>query len=213
MKTINLLLIGTIILFASCSTTKDSVRLTVASEKRTAMGVAPMEVFLVKEGQAPTWSFFYSNIEGFSYEPGYEYVLQVKKEDKELPIPADASSIKYVLVEEVSKIKKTSENMPNNVIEAKYSWIAKVLEVKDANVGVGAAKDKFPVKIVKLEVVDLSKPNVPFTIGDTIHAELTLDGAISPEIGKEYLFEAKSSHPAHALGVYMLETEIKEAVK
>ena len=200
-------------LFASCSTTKDSVRLTVASEKRTAMGAAPMEVFLVKEGEAPAWSFFYSKIEGFNYEAGYEYVLQVKKEDKKKPIPADASSIKYVLIEEVSKTKKTSENMPKNVIEAKYSWIAKVLEVKDANIGVGGAKDKFPVKIVKLEVKDLSKPNVPFTIGDIIHAELTLDGTISPEIGKEYLFEAKSSHPAHALGVYMLETEIKELSK
>lgn len=118
MKKIGLLLFCTVALFTACNSSKNSgetVKMTVASEKRIAVGVAPMEVLLVKEGDASEWSFFYSEIVGFNYVPGYEYVLDVKKEQREEPIPADASSIIYTLVKEVSKTQKTSENMPADV--------------------------------------------------------------------------------------------------
>ncbi|WP_292010031.1 DUF4377 domain-containing protein [Chryseobacterium sp.] len=68
-------------------------------------GVAPMKCLQVKEKASEEWSNFYSNIEGFTYEPGYEYVLKVKTE-KIANVPADASSIKYTLIKEVSKTKK-----------------------------------------------------------------------------------------------------------
>ncbi len=68
-------------------------------------GVAPMKCLQVKEKPSENWTNFYSNIEGFTYEPGYEYVLQVKTEKIENP-PADGSSIKYTLVKQVSKTKK-----------------------------------------------------------------------------------------------------------
>ncbi|SEW09523.1 protein of unknown function [Chryseobacterium wanjuense] len=68
-------------------------------------GVAPMKCLQVKEKPTENWTNFYSNIEGFTYEPGYEYVLQVKTEKIENP-PADGSSIKYTLVKQVSKTKK-----------------------------------------------------------------------------------------------------------
>lgn len=138
MKKIGLLLIAAIAMLSSCNTkapakeeaTKDNasveivqkdniVTMTIASEKRTAMGVGPMEVLQVKEGDATEWSFFYSNIDGFNFEPGYEYVLEVKTEKVAEPVPADASSVKYTLVKEVSKTKKTSEKMLENVPVAK----------------------------------------------------------------------------------------------
>ncbi|KFF12466.1 DUF4377 domain-containing protein [Chryseobacterium soli] len=68
-------------------------------------GVAPMKCLQVKEKASENWTNFYSNIEGFTYEPGYEYVLKVKTEKIANP-PADASSIKYTLVQQVSKTKK-----------------------------------------------------------------------------------------------------------
>jgi hypothetical protein len=68
-------------------------------------GVAPMKCLQVKENTSENWSNFYSNIEGFTYEPGYEYVLKVKTEKIANP-PADGSSIKYTLVKQVSKTKK-----------------------------------------------------------------------------------------------------------
>lgn len=111
MKKIGLIIVS-VVLFIGCSVSSDTVKMTVASEKQVAVGVAPMDVFLVKEGDATEWMFFYSDIEGFDYESGYEYVLEVKKERVEEPIPADASSIKYILVKEISKIQKESSDLP-----------------------------------------------------------------------------------------------------
>lgn len=68
-------------------------------------GVAPMKCLQVKEKASEDWTNFYTNIEGFTYEPGYEYVLKVKTEKIANP-PADGSSIKYTLVKQVSKTKK-----------------------------------------------------------------------------------------------------------
>jgi hypothetical protein len=66
---------------------------------------------LVKEGEAKTWSYMYQSVEGFTYEPGYEYVLKVKKKKVANP-PADASSIRYILEKVVSKKQKISEDLP-----------------------------------------------------------------------------------------------------
>lgn len=77
----------------------------VGPETADCTGVAPMKCLQVKETPSSNWTNFYSNIEGFTYEPGYEYVLKVKTEKIENP-PADGSSIKYILVKQVSKTKK-----------------------------------------------------------------------------------------------------------
>ncbi|KMQ69055.1 hypothetical protein ACM39_06455 [Chryseobacterium sp. FH2] len=68
-------------------------------------GAAPMKCLQVKETSTAEWTNFYTNIEGFTYEPGYEYVLKVKTEKIKNP-PADGSSIKYTLIRQVSKTKK-----------------------------------------------------------------------------------------------------------
>lgn len=77
----------------------------VGPETADCTGVAPMKCLQVKEKATDSWTNFYSNIEGFTYEPGYEYVLKVKTENIKNP-PADGSSIKYILVKQVSKTKK-----------------------------------------------------------------------------------------------------------
>lgn len=43
------------------------------------------------------WEAFYGDIEGFEFRPGERKVLRLKKFDKPDPVPADASSIAYVL--------------------------------------------------------------------------------------------------------------------
>ena len=50
------------------------------------------------------WEHFYGQIEGFNFEKGYEYELIVREEKVENP-PADAPSVIYKLVKEVSKRK------------------------------------------------------------------------------------------------------------
>ncbi len=94
-----------IVLCFSCSSTKDVVTFTVASEQSDCVGMVPRKCLLVKRDGQTNWQNFYSNIEGFNYESGYEYVLKVKEETIENQ-PADGSSPKYVLVTQVSRVKK-----------------------------------------------------------------------------------------------------------
>lgn len=83
----------------------DAKTFIVASQTVDCTGVAPMKCLQVKEKESESWQNFYSNIEGFTYEPGYEYILKVKTEKIANPL-ADASSIKYTLIKQVSKTKK-----------------------------------------------------------------------------------------------------------
>ncbi len=65
-------------------------------------GVGPQKCMKVKENPEDEYTLFYDQIEGFNYEQGYEYELVIREEQVENP-PADASSIRWILVEEVSK--------------------------------------------------------------------------------------------------------------
>ncbi|MCX8523226.1 DUF4377 domain-containing protein [Chryseobacterium formosus] len=87
------------------SSSGDEKTFIIASQTVDCTGVAPMKCLQVKEKASDSWGNFYSNIEGFTYEPGFEYVLKVKTEKIENP-PMDGSSIKYTLVKQLSKTKK-----------------------------------------------------------------------------------------------------------
>jgi hypothetical protein len=81
----------------------DSVRtFFVSHTKVDCVGVAPMKCLQIRESRGADWTLFYSQIEGFDYEEGYDYELRVRLEEVENP-PADAASIRYELVELVSK--------------------------------------------------------------------------------------------------------------
>lgn len=118
MKQITQLIIASFatLLMFSCSGKKDMVKIQVASATVDCMGAFPQQCLLVKIGNDTEWTYFYSNIEGFDYEPGYEYVLEVKQEKVENPA-MDSSSIKYRLVKEISKTAKVSDNLPPAVTE------------------------------------------------------------------------------------------------
>jgi heat shock protein HslJ len=76
-------------------------------------GVAPMTCLQVQESESPEpgkWGNFYSRIEGFTYEAGYLYKLRIRKEMQE-DVPADASSIRYVLVDVLEKTRDPKINI------------------------------------------------------------------------------------------------------
>lgn len=200
------------LLFASCASNKETVTMIVASQQGDCVGVAPQKCLLVKKGGDADWTFFYDQIDGFQYEEGYEYVLEVKEEKVE-NVPADASSLKYVLVKEVSKTPKTSEGLPESVKTAsqKYQWGGRVLKTSEENIGRGAAEGKISATV--LEVLVTSTGSNDFKEGDTIHCELVVSPQVVPVVGREYVFKAKDMHPAHALGVYMLETDVQDLVQ
>lgn len=108
-----LLLLLALVLLPACEgtttstllpTPEDELTLYVASYTRTCMGMYEMECMLIKEEPDEEWGNFYSQIEGFAYEPGYEYVLRVAVTEVPNP-PADGASRTYRLVQLVSKTR------------------------------------------------------------------------------------------------------------
>lgn len=84
----------------------------VASETRIGYGVSPQTCLLVKyESDAEKWQYMYSQIEGFDYEPGYEYVLLINRTELKNP-PQDASRFVYKLKRIIVKQRKDSKGLP-----------------------------------------------------------------------------------------------------
>lgn len=110
-KLLLLTLIAT--MFFACKS-GDTERITVASELADCVGAGPMKCLLIKHSGSDSWEFWYFGIEGFDYEPGFEYKLEVRRETVDNP-PMGASSIRLVLVRELSRTKKTSEGMPAGI--------------------------------------------------------------------------------------------------
>lgn len=75
-----------------------------SEQKDCTNGAGKIKCILVREKLTHKWEYFYDNIEGFNYEPGYEYLLTVSTTKIENP-PADGSSIKYTLIKQISKTK------------------------------------------------------------------------------------------------------------
>jgi len=75
------------------------------STKLPCQGVGPMNCLQIQEGaeiEEGKWLNFFSNIEGFDYKPGNIYRIKVNVEKLPPPIPADASSLRYSLIEVIS---------------------------------------------------------------------------------------------------------------
>lgn len=62
------------------------------------VGEAVQQCLQVAESEDGEHQFFYDNIEGFTFEEGTSYVIDVEVSDVENP-PADGSSLSYRLVE------------------------------------------------------------------------------------------------------------------
>lgn len=211
MKTIIFLSTSVLLLLTSCMQKSNTVTYTIASQNADCSGVGPQKCLLVKKGNATEWEYFYSNIEGFNYEPGYEYQLEVK-EEKQKNVPADASSIKYTLVKEISKVNKISANLPPDISQEQlvYQCTGKVLAIESEDIGTGAAEGKFNVTVVEIQVTSSTVEQIKE--GDIIYCELLPFPTVNPEAGNEYVFKAKNLHPAHAKGIYMLETDVMDFV-
>jgi hypothetical protein len=84
------------------------VTMYVGPETVECVGVAPQECLQVRYALDEEYQLFYSNIQGFDYEPGYTYELIVEKVPVDNP-PADASSIQWTLIDVVSKTPVVDE--------------------------------------------------------------------------------------------------------
>ena len=70
----------------------------VAGQRAPCTGVAPMLCLQVRTQPGAAWQLHYSDIEGFDWQSGTEYVIRVREEAVANP-PADAPSKRWVLLE------------------------------------------------------------------------------------------------------------------
>lgn len=102
----------------------DVVTLIIGPEKVECVGlINPAECFQVKYStDEEEWGWFHTEIEGFTYEPGFVYELRVRTEKIENP-PTDSSNIRWILVEEVSKTPSTEPLRPDNADLINIPWV------------------------------------------------------------------------------------------
>ena len=81
--------------------------LIIHGQKADCVGVAPMKCLQVKRSlDQPEWENFYTNIHGFEFKEGETALLKVKATKIDHP-PADASNIRYELLETVITMPNT----------------------------------------------------------------------------------------------------------
>jgi len=96
-----LFIILVVLLQFSCKTTKTVY---LADHQVDCQGVGPQKCLLFKENPSDEWTYFYNTIEGFVYQEGYNYTLEVAIEKIETPM-ADESDLKYRLIKIIKKEK------------------------------------------------------------------------------------------------------------
>lgn len=102
MKQLYTLLFSLLLLAACQKEAFETKTLIIADHKADCVGEAPQQCLLIKEAEGDNWQFFYSGIEGFEYEAGFEYRIEVKVYEVPNP-PADGSSKRYVLKRIINK--------------------------------------------------------------------------------------------------------------
>ncbi len=90
------------------SDSEGEVVMEINHHRSTCVGEGSMMCLLAKEEGQADWEFFYEVIEGFDYEWGYIYEIQVQKSMVKNP-PADGSSLAYKWIKTISK-KEAPEN-------------------------------------------------------------------------------------------------------
>lgn len=93
------------LLLNSCSTNKNKILWVSGIKTECSAGAGKMECLNVHKGENlenVTWENFYAKIEGFEFEEGMMKKLEIREEKIENP-PADGSSIRYIMVQELEK--------------------------------------------------------------------------------------------------------------
>jgi hypothetical protein len=95
------------VLSSGCAVTDpvpvEVVTIEVAHHTAPCTALMPRDCLLVRwEGQTE-WGLFYSDIQGFTWEPGFTYTLRVALHPIANP-PQDSSSVEYSLVHVLAKV-------------------------------------------------------------------------------------------------------------
>lgn len=102
-------------IIVSCEQNNENLKqrtIIVASKKIDCQGFVAQKCLLIRDLDKQNWEYLYDSIIDFNYEEGFEYEILISEMEIDNP-PQDASSIEYTLIEMISKVEKTSENLPN----------------------------------------------------------------------------------------------------
>ena len=149
----------------------------VNSELLECQGVGLQTCMQVKDSPDDSWSLFYETIEGFTYEAGYTYTLEIKVTEVEAPLE-DASSLKYALVKVIAKEKAKLNDVQNS--EATLAGVNSIayqettrgfferIEVSETTIRYFGKKSEIPTKTKKCTAQTWAKlktllNNVPIT--------------------------------------------------
>ena len=94
----------------------------IADHLEDCTGVADQKCMLVKDSPEAEWTYFYDQIQGFEYEEGFNYQINVEVQQIDNP-PADASSVKYVLKEIISKVPGNTKEQNGSELLGKWKVI------------------------------------------------------------------------------------------
>jgi len=148
LKPMSFILIGFLALFAlSCSSNKTNVIWVNSIKTECSAGAGKMQCISIYKGDKPDeaiWELFYTDIEGFVFDPGYFQKIEITEEhlDKS-KVPADGSSIKYKLI-------KTLEKKIDKIIILNDIWVANRINKNSIN-----SKQSFPqmeINLSKMQV-------------------------------------------------------------
>ncbi len=121
----NIYLVLILVSLMSCKSAANKTNLWVNSAKVDCVGVGPMQCLQVKFNETENWSNFYDAIEGFDYQPGFVYELEVQVDTLDKAnLPADKSIYAYKLLNVVSK-KQDAKLRLNDI------WVATHIENKE----------------------------------------------------------------------------------
>ena len=82
---------------------EEILTLDVAAARVPCQGAFPQECYRVRPQSDTDWTLFYGAIEGFDYQPGFEYTIKVVRRAVRNP-PLDGSSFAYHLVSILRKV-------------------------------------------------------------------------------------------------------------
>ncbi len=110
-------------------------------------GTGPQKCMSVKEDPNADYQLFYSQIEGFTYEEGYDYVLLIQEEDIPNP-PADAPRKKWTQVGVISKTPAQPASIAQLSIEGSLWRLLSFANTK------GSLSDVLPGSEITVEFID-----------------------------------------------------------
>lgn len=119
---------------------KETVRMVINHYKVPCVGISSQLCYLFKEGNQSEWEFLYEGIEGFQFEWGKVYELEVEKTKRKNPM-ADQSAVEYRLIKIISsKNAPTDESFPLTIKDTEM-----IALVKDVQ-GAYSLLDDYPVR-------------------------------------------------------------------